>query len=81
MLHTLQVADIVAGVIALLLVAIVVLAVTRRLRLPFTVVLVLVGPGLLLSTLIIGLMVGMATPIPFPAALLRRAHYGLPAWS
>jgi CPA1 family monovalent cation:H+ antiporter len=133
MSHTLQVADIVGGVIALLLIAIVVLAVTRRLRLPFTVVLVLVGvglsalaaaypqvlpalhdleissalifyvflptlifesafnldaqqlrenlgsvlvlagPGLLLSTLIIGLIVRMATPIPFPAALLLGA--------
>src|SRR2546428_9268659 len=41
-----QVAGIVGGVIALLLIAIVVLAVTRRLRLPFTVVLVLVGIGL-----------------------------------
>jgi len=131
--QTFQVAGIVGGVIALLLIAIVVLAVTRRLRLPFTVVLVLVGiglsalaaaypqvlpalhnleissalifyvflptlifesafnldawqlrenlgsvlvlagPGLLLSTLIIGLMVGMATPIPFTAALLLGA--------
>jgi CPA1 family monovalent cation:H+ antiporter len=130
---TSQVALIVGGVIALLLIAIVVLAVTRRLRLPFTVVLVLVGsglsalaavyphvlpalhdleissalifyvflptlifesafnldarqlrenlgsvlvlagPGLLLSTLLIGLMVGMATPIPFTAALLLGA--------
>src|SRR5215471_19650639 len=138
---TSQVADIVGGIIALLLIAIVVLAVTRRLKLPFTIVLVLVGiglsaltaaypqvlpalhnleissalifyvflptlifesafnldaqqlrenlgsvlvlagPGLLLSTLLIGLMVWMATSIPFPAALLRRARYGLPAWS
>ena len=130
---TSQVAAIVGGVIALLLIAIVVLAVTRRLKLPFTVVLVLVGiglsalaatyphvlpvlhdleissalifyvflptlifesafnldarqlrenlgsvlilagPGLLLSTLLIGLMVGMATPIPFTAALLLGA--------
>jgi CPA1 family monovalent cation:H+ antiporter len=130
---TSQVADIVGGVIALLLIAIVVLAVTRRLKLPFTVVLVLVGiglsalaaayphvlpalhdleissalifyvflptlifesafnldarqlrenlgsvlvlagPGLLLSTLLIGLMVGMATPIPCTAALLLGA--------
>jgi len=43
---TSQVAAIVGGVIALLLIAIVVLAVTRRLKLPFTVVLVLVGIGL-----------------------------------
>jgi hypothetical protein len=40
---TSQVAAIVGGVIALLLIAIVVLAVTRRLKLPFTVVLVLIG--------------------------------------
>src|SRR5262249_1671137 len=120
-----QVAALVGGVIALLLIAIVVRAVTRRLKLPFTVVLVLwgiglsaltatyphvlpalhdleissalifyvflptlifesafnldarqlrenlgavlilAGPGLLLSTLLIGLMVGIATPIPF----------------
>ena len=44
--QTSSVADIVAGVIALLLIATVVLAVTRRLKLPFTVVLVLVGIGL-----------------------------------
>jgi CRP-like cAMP-binding protein len=43
---TSQVADIVGGVIALLLIATVVRAVTRRLKLPFTVVLVLVGIGL-----------------------------------
>jgi CPA1 family monovalent cation:H+ antiporter len=127
------VAHIVGGVLALLLIATVVLAVTKRLKLPFTVVLVLVGiglsalsaayphvlpalydleissalifyvflpalifeavfnldvrqlcenlssvlilvaPGLLLLTLLIGLMVGMATPIPFPAALLLGA--------
>jgi CPA1 family monovalent cation:H+ antiporter len=36
-------------------------------------VLVLAGPGLLLSTLLIGFMVGMATPIPFTAALLLGA--------
>ena len=130
---TSQVAGVVGGVIALLLMATVVLAVTRRLKLPFTVVLVLVGiglsaltavyphvlpalhdleissalifyvflptlifesalnldarqlrenlgavlvlagPGLLLSTLLIGLLVGMATPIPFTAALLLGA--------
>jgi CPA1 family monovalent cation:H+ antiporter len=130
---TSQVADIVGGVIALLLIATVVHAVTRRLKLSFTVVLVLVGvglaalaaayphvlptlhdleissalifyvflptlifelafnldlqqlrenlgsvlalaiPGLLLSTLLIGLIVGMATPIPYTAALLLGA--------
>src|SRR4029450_2722900 len=43
---TSQVAAIVGGVIALLLIAIAVRAVTRRLKLPFTVVLVLVGIGL-----------------------------------
>src|SRR5712691_11298363 len=43
---TSQVADIVGGVIALLLIATVVRAVTRRLKLSFTVVLVLVGIGL-----------------------------------
>ena len=43
---TSQVADIVGGVIALLLSATVVRAVTRRLKLSFTVVLVLVGIGL-----------------------------------
>jgi len=131
--QTSSVADIVAAVIALLLIATVVLALTRRLKLPFTVVLVLVGiglsalsgayphvlpalhdleissslifyvflptlifesafnldaqqlrenlgsvlvlagPGLLLSTMIIGLIVGLATPIPFTAALLLGA--------
>src|SRR5262245_35152960 len=131
--QTSPVADIVAAVIALLLIATVVLAMTRRLKLPYTVVLVLVGiglsalsgayphvlpalhdleissslifyvflptlifetafnldvqqlrenlgsvlvlagPGLLLSTLMIGLIVGMATPIPFPPALLLGA--------
>ncbi|HSX76948.1 MAG TPA: cation:proton antiporter [Candidatus Saccharimonadia bacterium] len=130
---TSQVADIVGGIIALLLIATVVRAVTRRLKLPFTVVMVLVGiglsalaathphvltalhdleissalifyvflptlifesafnldsrqlrenlgsvlalavPGLLLSTMIIGLVVGMATPIPYTAALLLGA--------
>jgi CPA1 family monovalent cation:H+ antiporter len=133
MQQTSQVANLVGGVITLLLIATVVLAVTKRWKLPFTIVLVLVGiglsalsaayphvlptlhdleissalifyvflptlifeaafnldvrqlrenlgavlvlavPGLLLSTLIIGLMVGMATPIPFPAALLLGA--------
>ena len=43
---TSPVAGIVGGVIVLLLSATVVLAVTRRLKLPFTVVLVLVGIGL-----------------------------------
>src|ERR1700756_5097788 len=43
---TSQIADIVGGIIVLLLSATVVLAVTRRLKLPFTVVLVLVGIGL-----------------------------------
>ena len=43
---TSHVAAIVGGVIALLLIATVVLAVTRRLKLPFTVMLVLVGIGL-----------------------------------
>src|SRR5215510_4516098 len=130
---TSQVDGIVGGVIVLLLSATVVLAVTRRLKLPFTVVLVPVGiglaawsvayphvlpmlhnleissalifyvflptlifesafnldvrqlydnlgavlalavPGLLLSTIIIGLIVGMATPIPYTAALLLGA--------
>src|SRR5262245_31163650 len=130
---TSQVAGVVGGVITLLLIATVVLAVTRRLKLPSTVVLVLVGiglaawsaayphvlpmlhdlelssalifyvflptlifeaafnldvrqlyenlgavlalavPGLLLSTLIIGLIVGMATSIPYTAALLLGA--------
>jgi len=36
-------------------------------------VLVLAVPGLLLSTIIIGLIVGMATPIPYTAALLLGA--------
>ena len=130
---TSHVAAIVGGIITLLLIATVVRAVTRRLKLPFTVLLVLVGiglaalsaaypqvlpvlhnleissalifyvflptltfeaafnldarqlyenlgsvlvlagPGLLLSTLIIGLIVGIATPIPFAVALLLGA--------
>jgi CPA1 family monovalent cation:H+ antiporter len=128
-----QVAALVGGVIVLLLIATVVLAVARRLKLPFTVVLVVVGiglsalraayphmlpalhnleissslifyvflptlifeaafnldarqlrenlgsvlvlagPGLMLSTMIIGLMVAMVTPIPFTATLLLGA--------
>ena len=130
---TSYVAAIVAGVVTLLLIATVTRAVTRRLKLPFSVVLVLVGiglaalstayprvfavlhdleissalifyvflptltfeaafnldarqlrenlgsilvlagPGLLLSTLVIGLVVGITTPIPFTAALLLGA--------
>ena len=128
-----QVAALVGGVIILLLIATVVLAVTRRLKLPFTVVLVVVGiglsalsvayphvlpalrnleissslifyvflptlifeaafnldarqlrenlgsvlilagPGLMLSTMIIGLIVAMVTPIPFTPSLLLGA--------
>ena len=45
----------------------------RQLRENLGSVLVWAGPGLLLSTLLIGLMVGMATPIPFTAALLLGA--------
>jgi CPA1 family monovalent cation:H+ antiporter len=130
---TAHVAALVGGVITLLLIATVTRAVTRRLKLPFTVMLVLVGislaavsavyphvlpvlhdleissalifyvflptlifesafnldvrqlyenlgsvlvlavPGLLLSTIIIGLIVGIATPIPYTAALLLGA--------
>jgi Na+/H+ antiporter len=41
-----QVAEIVAGVVALLLISVVTLAITRRLKLPFMIALVLVGMGL-----------------------------------
>ena len=44
----------------------------QQLRENLGLVLVLAGPGLLLST-IIGLIVGMATPIPYTAALLLGA--------
>jgi CPA1 family monovalent cation:H+ antiporter len=133
MQSTTHVAAIVGGVITLLLSATVVRAVTRRLKLPFTVmlvvvgiglgalsaaypyvlpvlhnleissalifyvflptltfesafnldarqlhenlgsVLILAGPGLLLSTLIVGLVVGITTPVPFAVALLLGA--------
>ncbi len=131
--HVSHVAEVVGGVVALLLVAAGILAATKRIRVPFTVVLVLVGillslladrypqefgtfkgltvssdlvlyvflptlifesafnldarglrhnlgavlllaaPGLLLSTLIIGLIMAAATPIPLAAALLLGA--------
>ena len=45
----------------------------RQLRENLGSILVLAGPGLLLSTLIIGLIVGMTTPIPLTAALLLGA--------
>ncbi|MGM0595032.1 MAG: cation:proton antiporter, partial [Pseudomonadota bacterium] len=44
--HGSHVAEIVGGVVALLLLAVAILALTKRIRLPFTVVLVLVGIGL-----------------------------------
>jgi len=131
--HGSHIADLVGSIIALLLLAVAILAVTKKTRLPFTVALVLVGmalsafadhhpvahslfqqldlspdiilyvflptlifestlnldsrqlrhnlgeiltlavPGLLISTGLIGLVVGLATPIPFPAALLLGA--------
>jgi CPA1 family monovalent cation:H+ antiporter len=45
----------------------------RQLRENLGSVLVLAGPGLLLSTLVIGLVVGLTTPIPLAAALLLGA--------
>ena len=131
--HSSAIAEMVGGIIALLLIAALVLALTKRIHLPFTVVLVVVGialaelaghwphtlglvgelrispdlilyvflptlifesafnldaralrhnlgavlllaiPGLLLSTLLIGLGVAFATPIPIAAALLLGA--------
>ena len=131
--HATHVAEIVGGVVALLVIAVAIFAATKRLKLPFTVVLVMCGmglsyltraysdslpplheleispglilfvflptlifesafnldarqlrhnlgpvltlavPGLLLSTVIIGLIVSIATPVPFEAALLLGA--------
>lgn len=131
--HSSQIADLVGSIIALLLLAVAILALTKKTRLPFTVALVLVGmalsafaeqhpvtqqlfhqlnlspdiilyvflptlifestlnldsrqlrhnlgeiltlavPGLLISTGLIGLIVGLTTPIPYPAALLLGA--------
>lgn len=131
--HSSHIADLVGSIIALLLLAVAILALTKKTRLPFTVALVLVGmalsafaeqhpvaqqlfhqldlspdiilyvflptlifestlnldsrqlrhnlgeiltlavPGLLISTGLIGLIVGLATPIPYPAALLLGA--------
>jgi len=45
----------------------------RQLRENLGSVLLLAGPGLVLSTLVIGLIVHLATPIPFAAALLLGA--------
>ena len=45
----------------------------RQLRENLGSILILAGPGLLLSTLVIGLVVSTTTPIPFTAALLLGA--------
>jgi len=131
--ETSHIAELVGGVVALLLIAAAILAATKRLKLPFTVLLVIVGmglswvangfaplkealqglklspdiilyvflptlifeaafnldgrqlrrslgqvltlavPGLLVSTLVIGLIVGLLTPIPLAAAFLLGA--------
>ncbi len=44
--HATQVAEVVGGVVALLVIAVAILAATKRLKLPFTVVLVICGMGL-----------------------------------
>jgi len=131
--ETSHIAELVGGVVALLLIAAAILAATKRVKLPFTVLLVIVGmglswlasgfpplktalqglqlspdiilyvflptlifeaafnldgrqlrrslgqvltlavPGLLVSTLVIGLIVGFVTPIPLAAAFLLGA--------
>jgi CPA1 family monovalent cation:H+ antiporter len=133
MAHGSHIATLIGSTSALLLLAVLILALTRKIRLPFTVLLVLVGmglsalaentpflrgllqeqelspdlilyvflptlifestlhldsrqlrhnlgailtlavPGLLISTVLIGLIVWTATPIPLPAALLLGA--------